>query len=233
MDVFGQALTDQFKHGKADTLHLYTSLGDLEEMPLDLFFRSEEEMPELETYALELCKGKVLDIGAGVGSHALALQQKGYDVTANDISEAACEIMRERGVQNILCGNIQNLQLEKYDTLLMLMNGIGVFGKLKGFSGFLERAKGLINEGGQLLFDSSDITYAYEDTVLPTANYFGEVSYQYEYKGNKGEWFDWLFIDQATLISTAYQAGWTCEVLYVDENDQYLARLFLPRSLQY
>ena len=233
MDVFGQALTDQFKRGKADTLHLYTSLGDLEEMPLDLFFRSEAEMPELETYALELCKGKVLDIGAGVGSHALVLQERSLDVTALDISPAACEIMRERGVKNILCGAIGDLQLEKYDTLLLLMNGIGVFGKLHGFAAFLERAKGLINPGGQLLFDSSDITYAYDDTELPTTHYFGEVAYQYEYKGVKGDWFNWMFIDQATLISTAYQAGWTCEVLYVDENDQYLARLFLPRSLQY
>lgn len=232
MDVFGEALTDQFKYGKADTLHLYTSLGDLEEMPLDLFFRSEAEMPELETYALELCKGKVLDIGAGVGSHALALQERSIEVTALDISEAACEIMRERGVRNILCGAILNVELQKYDTLLMLMNGIGVFGKLQGFSAFLERAKDLINDGGQLLFDSSDIIYAYEDTTLPTAHYFGEVSYQYEYKGVKGPWFDWMFIDQATLISTAYQAGWTCEILYVDENDQYLARLFLPKSLQ-
>lgn len=232
MDVFGQALTDQFTNGKADTLHLYTSLGDIEEMPTDLFFRSAEEMPELEAYALELCKGKVLDIGAGVGSHALALQEKSLEVTALDISPAACEIMRERGVKNILCGAIGEVQLEKYDTLLMLMNGIGVFGKLSGFLEFLERAKDLINEGGQLLFDSSDITYAYEDMVRPTANYFGEVSYQYEYKGVKGPWFDWLFIDQATLISTAYRAGWTCEVLYVDENDQFLARLFLPKSLQ-
>jgi cyclopropane fatty-acyl-phospholipid synthase-like methyltransferase len=233
MDLFGQALTDQFLEGKADTLNLYTSLGDLEEMPLDLFFRAEEEMPELERYALELCHGKVLDIGAGVGSHALFLQKNHIDVTALDISPAACDIMQQRGVNQVICGNIDEVQLQKYDTLLMLMNGIGVFGKLKSFSLFLERAKNLINEGGQLLFDSSDITYAYEDGPLPGTHYFGEVSYQYEYKGIKGNWFDWLFIDQATLISTAYEAGWTCEVLYVDENDQYLARLFLPKSLQY
>jgi SAM-dependent methyltransferase len=229
MDVFGQALTDQFTKGKADTLNLYTSLGDLEEMPLDLFFRSEEEMPELERFAIELCKGKVLDIGAGVGSHVLALQQQNFDVTALDISPAACAIMRQRGVQQILCGDVTTLTLEKFDTLLLLMNGIGVFGKLNSFSTFLSRAKTLLHEGGQLLFDSSDISYAYEETPFPTTYYFGEVSYQYEYKGVKGNWFDWLFIDQATLISTAYEAGWNCEVLYVDENDQYLARLFLPR----
>ncbi len=233
MDVFGAALTEQFLNGKADTLNLYTSLGDLEEMPLDLFFRSEQEMPELEIYALELCLGKVLDIGAGVGSHALVLQRKNFNVTALDISPAACEIMKQRGVERILCGNIQDLQLEKYDTLLLLMNGIGVFGKLNAFSKFLERAKSLINDGGFLLFDSSDISYVYDELPFPTANYFGEVSYQYEYKGEKGEWFNWLFIDQATLISTAYEVGWTCEILYVDENDQYLAKLFLPRSLQY
>jgi hypothetical protein len=229
MDVFGQALTDQFTKGKADTLNLYTSLGDLEEMPLDLFFRSEEEMPELERFAMELCKGKILDIGAGVGSHALTLQQQNFDVTALDISPAACDIMRQRGVKQILCGDVTALTLEKFDTLLLLMNGIGVFGKLKSFSTFLSRAKTLLNEGGQLLFDSSDISYAYEEGPFPTNYYFGEVSYQYEYKGVKGNWFDWLFIDQATLISTAYEAGWNCEVLYVDGNDQYLARLFLPR----
>jgi len=233
MDVFGQALTDQFLYGKADTLNLYTSLGDLEEMPLDLFFRTEEEMPELERYALELCRGKVLDIGAGVGSHALFLQKHHVEVTALDISAAACDIMKQRGVSKIICGNIDQVELEQYDTLLMLMNGIGVFGKLKSFSKFLERAKDLIHEGGQLLFDSSDISYAYEEGPMPSTHYFGEVSYQYEYKGVKDNWFDWLFIDQATLISTAYEAGWTCEILYVDENDQYLARLFLPKSLQY
>lgn len=232
MDVFGQALKDYFLEGKAETLNLYTSLGDLEDMPIDLFFRSEQDMPELERYALELCRGKVLDIGAGVGSHALFLQEKGIDVTALDLSPAACEIMQQRGLQQVICGDIQEVQLQKYDTLLLLMNGIGVFGKLNNFSAFLERAKTLITAGGQLLFDSSDITYAYEEGPLPDQHYFGEVSYQYEYKGQKGNWFDWLFIDQATLISSAYQVGWNCEVLYVDENDQYLARLFLPRLPQ-
>ena len=123
MDVFGNAISDFYKTGKADVLWLHNSYDEPEEMPIDVFFRDEEDMPEIELKALSLCKGKVLDVGAGVGSHALLLEKKKIDVTAIDISPIAVQIMQERGVRNPQLQDFFQVK-EKYDTLLFMMNGM-------------------------------------------------------------------------------------------------------------
>ena len=226
MDVFGLALSDFYKNNSSDILWLHNSYGEAEEMPVDVFFRTESEMPTLEHKAISLCYGTVLDVGAGVGSHALLLQEMNVDVTAIDISANAVKIMKQRGVKKAFAQNIFSTK-EKYDTLLFLMNGIGLTGTLAGFIDFLDQAKALIATNGQLLFDSSDISYLYEELPKPENNYFGEVSYCYTYKKQKGSWFNWLYLDQETLICTAKQNGWQCEIIFDDGEDQYLARLTL------
>jgi len=231
MDVFGSALSDFYKNNTPDTLWLHNSYSEVEEMPVDIFFRSAEEMPILEYKALGLCYGKVLDVGAGVGSHALLLQQMGIDVTAIDISADAVKIMKQRGVKKAFKQNIF-LTTEKYDTLLFLMNGIGLTGTLAGFNNFLKQAKALIKPNGQLLFDSSDISYLYEELPKPQNHYFGEISYCYEYKNQKGKWFNWLYLDQETLIRMANENGWQCEIIFNDGEDQYLARLTKSADLR-
>lgn len=226
MDVFGNALTDFNKKGKADILWLHNTYDEPEEMPIDIFFRNFEEMPDLEHKALTLCYGKVLDVGAGVGSHALILQEAGADVTAIDISADAVKLMQQRGIKKAVEQDVFKTT-EKYDTLLLLMNGIGLTGTLSGFIDFLGKAKTLINPDGQLLFDSSDIAYLYTEISKPENKYYGEVSYCYEYKKQKGSWFNWLYLDQETLLRTAHENGWDCEIVFDDGEDQYLARLTL------
>ena len=226
MDVFGKALIDFYETGKTASLILHNSYSVREEMPVDFFFRDEEEMPDLELHALHLCKGKILDIGAGVGSHALILQAFNVDVTAIDVSKYAVHIMGDRGVEKAVLANILTFEpIEKYDTLLMLMNGIGLTGSIKGFELFLQNAKSLLNPDGQMLFDSSDISYLFENSPKPIGKYFGEVSYQYEYKGEKGAWFNWIYIDKETITTIAERNGWHAEILLDDGEDQFLVRL--------
>ncbi|MCX2576083.1 class I SAM-dependent methyltransferase [Pedobacter sandarakinus] len=226
MDVFGKALTDIYNTGDAEPLFLHNSYGEPEEMPLAFFFRDDEDMPMLELQALHMCTGKVLDVGAGVGSHALLLQAFNIDVTAIDVSEAAVEIMKKRGVKKAFLQDVFTYR-ETFDTILMLMNGIGLTGTLAGFQHFLLEIKSLLNPGGQLIFDSSDISYLYEDMPKPQNQYFGEVCYQYEYKGEKGNWFNWVYLDEDTIKSVAASTGWNCEMISDDGQDQYLVKLTL------
>jgi SAM-dependent methyltransferase len=225
MDVFGEALKDQFLNPPSDILWVHNSYDEPEEMPVDIYFRNEGEMPELELKALSLCRDKVLDVGAGVGSHALVLQKRGFDVTGMDISSAAVTIMQQRGLKKAIEGNILKYTGEKYDTLLFMMNGIGLTGSVAGLKNFLKNVKELLNPGGQLVFDSSDLMYLYQDIAFPENGYYGEVSFRYEYKSIKGNWFKWIYIDQATLNDIANELGWKAEIVYEDEHDQYLARL--------
>lgn len=227
MDIYGQALQDYFDGKREQKLWFNNNYGAPEEMPTEVFFRGETEMPEAELLALNLCRGKILDIGAGAGSHALVLQQRGFDVTALEISPGAAAVMQKRGVKTLVQQDIFQYKTEKFDTLLLLMNGIGLTQNLAGLDRFLLHAKQLLLPGGQLIFDSSDIMYLYEDLLLPKTQYYGEIQYQYEYKNQRGDWFNWLYIDQKTLLKTALESSFQAEILYEDELDLYLAKLTL------
>jgi len=227
MDIYGKALVDQFLGKRKSKLWLYNSYGHPEDMPVDIFFRPEADMPEMEIIALDLCRGKTLDIGAGVGSHALILQSKGIDVTALEISTKACEIMKHRGVKKVINTDILQYNSEKYDTIVLLMNGIGLCEDIPGLHYFLDYIKKLLAPGGQLIFDSSDIAYLYKPDDFISTNYYGEISYQYEYQKIKGNWFKWLYVDFDTLKAIAEKGGWECEMIYEDDMDQYLVRMVL------
>lgn len=197
-----------------------------EEMPVNVFFRDMERMPELEWVALQQCRGRILDIGAGAGSHALALQKMGQDVTALDISPQAVAIMKARGVKNVVEGDFFQLTtpLKKFDTLLLLMNGIGISGTVDGLRLFFANARPLLQPGGQLIFDSSDVAYLYDGKPPKAEGYYGEIFHQYEYRRQRSDWFRWLFIDYKTLKKIASQEGWSTSLLYEDPWEQYLVR---------
>lgn len=231
-DPMGAAIRDYQSKGKASHLRVLSSMFDEDEMPVAHLFRTFNQMPRLEQKALSMAKGRVLDIGAGAGCHALALQERGLEVKAIDISPLSCEVMKERGVKDAECVNLFNPQLQgKYDTLLLLMNGTGIAGKLNRLPMLLNRLKELLAEGGQILIDSSDLKYIYENEdgsmdIDLNAPYYGEVDYQMQYKNIKGEPFDWLYTDPMLLASISKQCGLNCEIVEERENYDFLARLF-------
>lgn len=227
----GAAIRDYFRQGKSAQLKVLSSLFDDDEMPVPHLFRSYDEMPPLEQRALNEARGKVLDVGAGAGCHALALQERGFDVTAVDISPLSCETMKERGVANVECVNIFNQRFqERFDTLLLLMNGTGIAGKLSRLPQLLSRLKQLMNPGAQILIDSSDLRYVYEDEdgVLDVdldGAYYGEVDYQMTYRNIIGKSFDWLYADSVVLAESCRQCGLKCEILAQGQHYDYLARI--------
>lgn len=225
-DVLGQAIWDYFDTDKEATLWVHDVLGPQVEMPVEVYYRDYEEMPALEQFCLAQCYGDILDIGAGAGSHAIALEMRGYKVDALDISPLACKTMRARGADNVICADIFAYSGKQYDTIMMLMNGLGFCGELDQVGTFLEHAKTLLKEDGQILFDSSDVAYLYEDDELPKPNhYYGEIKCRYEYDGQFSEWFKWLYVDKDTMYDIAEKHGFRMQVLTEDETGQYLAVL--------
>lgn len=232
-DPMGAAIRDYHLRGKAARLRVMSSMFDEDEMPVDHLFRTFDNMPHLEQKALNMAYSKVLDIGAGAGCHALALQERGMDVKAIDISPLSCEVMKERGIKDVECVNLFCKQLQgKYDTLLLLMNGTGIAGKLSQLPALLNRLKELLSEEGQILIDSSDLKYIYENEdgsmdIDLNAPYYGEVDYQMQYRDIKGEPFDWLYTDPMLLASVSKQCGLQCQIMEQGEHYDYLAKLTL------
>ena len=228
-DPMGQAIADYHATGKASRLRVFSPMFDEDEIPVSTLFRTRDEMPGIEQEALKVANGHILDVGAGVGCHTLALQAMEKRVTAIDISPLAVETMRQRGVKDVHEQDFFSLD-GQFDTILMLMNGIGIVGTVSRLPAFFMQVDHLLAPGGQLLCDSSDLCYLYEDEdgiidLTGVEGYYGELTYRMQYKAVKGEPFPWLFIDPETLREQAAAHGFYCDILVRGEHYDYLARL--------
>ena len=228
-DPMGRAIADYHKDKKASKLRVFSPMFEEDEIPLTTLFRNYKSMPEIERKALDMAKGKVLDVGAGSGCHSLFLQEKGLDVTAIDISPLSVETMKERGVWKVFEQDFFTLE-GQYDTILMLMNGIGIVGTLERLPEFFKQLDKILAPGGQVLCDSSDISYVFEteDGIIELSddmNYYGELSFQMQYKDTIGEPFPWLYIDADTLRERAARNGYAVEVVAEGEHYDFLARI--------
>lgn len=229
-DVFGKAINDYY-NGQKTARILVHSEGFKDTFILcRQLFRTVGRLPELEKEALIHCKGRILDIGAGAGSHTLILQEMGADVTALEISKDACEVMVKRGVKQIINANLFDYEEEQFDTLLLLMNGIGLAGNLAGLDRFFIHLNKLLKHGGVIIAESSDLLFSADEdeaeAALNAEEYYGEVKYQLEYKGNLGKEFDWLFIDIDTLRPYAEKHGFKAEILFHDFEGGYLVKMW-------
>lgn len=227
-DLFGKAILDYQLGNYTEDLITWSSVSGEDVLPLPYLFRSYDEMPELERKALDMSFGKVLDIGCGSGSHSLYLQNKGFEVKAIDLSKGAVETCKLRGIKNAEQINVLDLKDEKFDTILALMNGAGMSGKLKDLTEFLLHLKSLLKTGGQILTDSSDISYMFEEEefFLEKSNdYYGEVIFKVSYKGEVDEPFNWMYVDFNTLKKKAEESGLACNLILKGEHFDYLAKL--------
>ncbi|MCX6172760.1 MAG: class I SAM-dependent methyltransferase [Flavobacterium sp.] len=240
-DLFGKAILDFQTNNSPEDLVTETNISEVDDMSVAYLFRNYNDMPKLEKEAMQLSKGKILDVGCGGGSHSLYLQEKGFEVTAIDISANAIKACKLRGVQNARVQNLlevstdtseSELAKQKFDTIFLLMNGTGIFGTLSETSKYLQKLKSLLNPNGQILIDSSDIIYMYDENEngsfsVPADQYYGELIFTISYKGETDKPFPWLYLDYNTLQNAAYANGLQCELILEGEHFDYLARLTL------
>ena len=232
-DLFGKAILDYQTNNSPEDLITETSISEADEMSVAYLFRSFNEMPKIEQKALRLAKSKVLDVGCGAGSHALYLQQKGFDVTAIDISENAIKACELRGLKNVSAENILNLDSNcRYDTILLLMNGTGIFETLENCNKYLLKLKSKKKKKGQILIDSSDIIYMFDQDEdgayeVPANHYYGELTFTVQYKGETEESFTWLYMDYNTLQNACLANGLQCELILEGDHFDYLAKISL------
>ncbi|MDO6598305.1 class I SAM-dependent methyltransferase [Oceanihabitans sp. 2_MG-2023] len=229
-DLFGKALLDYQNGNYTEDIITSTNISDADELPIPYLFRSFKDMPKLEQKALQLCKGSVLDVGAGAGSHSLYLQEKGFTIKAIDISEGAITVCKKRGIIKAEVKAILN-ETQTFDTILLLMNGTGIFQELQQVAMYLKHLKKLLNPEGQILIDSSDIKYMYEDEdggfwMDTTANYYGELDYFLSYKDEKEKPMKWLYLDFNTLFTACTSVGLQCELITEGAHFDYLAKIY-------
>ena len=227
-DPIGLAINSYHKNQKDLDIIVKSDICEDDIIPLEILFRSIEEMPRLEKIALDKCNGKILDVGACAGPHSLELKKRGHDVFAIDISKGAISYLKENSI-NAKQSSFLNLKKGEFDTILMLMNGIGIAGDLKNLGPTLTHAYSLLNNHGKVLCDSSNIKYLYEQEDGSVwedlnADYYGNFRFQMQYKKAKGSWFNWLYVDYDNLHDIASSIGFKCQKVH-EENNHFLAEL--------
>jgi len=236
-DLFGKAILDFQTGNNPEDLITETTISESDEMSVAYLFRGFEEMPKMEQKALSISKGKILDVGCGAGSHSLYLQEKGFDVTSIDISPNAIKACQLRGLKKATVQDVMSMKEEQFDTILLLMNGAGMCGRLKNISPFLRQLKRLLTENGQILVDSSDIIYMFDEDedggkwIPGNTDYYGELEFKISYKGEMEKPFDWMYIDFNTLQNAASANGLACELLIEGDHFDYLAQLSLQKTI--
>jgi len=231
LDLFGKAILDFQTNNAPSAIITETTISETDEMDVAYLFRSFNEMPKIEQKALEIARGKVLDVGCGAGSHSLYLQEKGLEVNGIDISPRAIKACKLRGIKNAKVQNVLDLENDKFDTILLLMNGTGIFGTLAETSKYLQKLKSLLSPNGQVLIDSSDIIYMFDEDEdgskwIPAGGYYGELIFTISYKNETEKPFPWLYLDYNTLQNAAFANGLQCELVEEGNHFDYLARLY-------
>jgi SAM-dependent methyltransferase len=232
-DPIGLAILEYVRTGKPDDIIVCSEICDEDIIPIEVLFRSVTEMPDLEICAIKKAKGKVLDVGAGAGVHALEMKKNGCDVLAIDISAGAVSHLQNSGVP-VKQMDFFQLHNHQFDTITMLMNGIGIAGSLANLEKTLNHAKSLLAPGGTILCDSCDIRYLYEDEegalwIDLNTEYYGNFRFQMKYKNEIGPWFDWLYVDFDHLFQAAQNCGLHATRIFQQE-DNYLAEIKLNSS---
>lgn len=229
-DPLGQAILAYAKNGRDANINVESDLMENDVIPVSYLFRHLEIMPEQERLALERVQGKILDVGAGAGAHTRILRARGYDVTAIDTSKGAISYLNNRfpGLDH-RCIDVNDLSGERYDTILLLMNGIGIAGTLEQLPSFIDHLMSLLKPEGKLLFDSTDVSYFYEEDdggmwIDLNSSYFGEFRFRMTYKEHQTDWFNWLYMDAGTLEETVKTMNLSLKIVYTEE-ESYLAEI--------
>jgi len=227
MEPHGRALEDEYRGRRSHELTIHREDGHAGAVPVGLFLTDTPVFPQ-ETQVLERCRGRILDVGAGAGRHALHLQARGLEVCAIDVVPQAVAVMRERGVRTTLQADFLAFGGTGFDTVLLLGHGLGMAGDLVGLEPWLCHLDRVVADRGQVLADSLDVRCTeqavhldYQSSLEARGRYRGEMRFHLEYEGVVGAEFGWLHVDFDTLSSLAARRGWRAEHIARDDDGNY------------
>jgi len=230
-DPMGRAVHDYHFHAIDEPIIVHSDDFDDDTIDTSYLFRTYKQMPALEKKAMDLCAGSILDIGAGAGAHSVYLQEKGFDVTALEKSALCCKVLKSRNVAKVVHEDIYKFRNQKFDTILLLMNGTGIAGTLKGLEVLFHHLRPLLNPEGQILIDSSDLIYLFQEedgsAVLDISadKYYGELVFQMQYKDWLGESFPWLYVDANNLEYIVEKNFLVVNKIFNGQHYDYLAQI--------
>jgi len=210
------------------------------------YFATHGEWEIAERRAIRYARGRVLDVGCGVGRVALELEPNGLEVVGIDTSPMALEVARERGARRVhlmsLAGLDTRQRLGIFDTVIMFGNNFGLVGSAAGARRTLRRLAKLTSSDARILA-SSFAAPAEDDPAhlryLAANRERGRLAGQFRIRIRHREvatrWFDYLCVDPNEMQTLAERSGWRLEQVVDGGGRLYvgvLVKAASPRSLE-
>lgn len=223
------ALMDHFETGKPRRVQATRADGVCFEIETEEYFTLEGQLASLDAQAMQRCCGRVLDVGAGAGRHALVLQEQGCEVVAIDVSPLCVSLCQERGVRDARLFDVLDLSMEaplgKFDTIFFGMQTLGVAGGVGALGTMLTRLRASLSPNGKIVADSSALREAWDGEVADTSASRGEIVLSTRYRGWRGEPFPWLYLSETHLREVAEEVGFKVETLVEDPGGEFLVEM--------
>jgi SAM-dependent methyltransferase len=190
--------------------------------------------PEHERKAMDLVRGRVIDLGCGAGRVSLHLQERGFDVTGLDISRLALKVCKERGLRKVKLGSIQILRLQpnSFDTAILFGNNFGLVGTPSKAKRVLRDLHRILSDGGLILAETLDpykteepAHLAYHRRNRKNGRLAGQVRMRVRYRQYRTPWLDWLILSRDELAGIVKGTGWKVDECLDSGGPQYVAVL--------
>lgn len=156
-DPFGTAIRQEHRGGREYPL-IDRDGGDLREHPIDLYFRDPERDDSLE-WVTERLSGPLLELGAGVGRHALWFQET-VETVATEVSDHLVTTMRERGVRDARRADMFELrssfERNRFRSAFARGTQVGLAGSVEGLRGFLVELARVTTPRASAVLDGHD-----------------------------------------------------------------------------
>jgi SAM-dependent methyltransferase len=229
---YEKALMDFFYGETENSIAFIREDGFTTEVPVKFFFRDKASFSPIEINALSMCKGRILDVGAGAGTHSLYLQKNSHDVYAMEMLPTLCDLLKMRGVRQVVESDVYQYTSNAFDTIIMLGHGLGMAQDLAGLNRLMKKLKVILKGTGSILCDSLDVGITdvpenldYQKRIEEQGRYRGEVQFKFRYGDVEGPYLKWLHVDYSTLEAYALKNNMICDLILEGHGGDYLARL--------
>lgn len=228
-DAFGKSLIGYLN----GDLMPYTIRRDddfADEHDVRIYFTKYPEWQDFEKEILGYVQGRVLDIGAGAGRHALYLQEKGFELHAIDISPGAIEVMKQRKVKNVYLMDLRKMDFpdNHFDSILLMFNNFGLAGTIEDTKKLLKVLHRISAPKGRIITTirdpyQTDIPehLAYHERNKKIGRPVGQIKIRMEYKGEIGDWFYLLMVSPKELEDLIKDTGWVILKIAKGEGGNY------------
>ena len=208
--------------------------GYITEIDATMYFAPYDEWPEYEREAMLEARGRVLDVGLGAGRHSLWLQEKGHEVVGIDVSPLAVEVSKLRGVRDARVMDATDMDFpdDHFDTALLMGANLGIVGDVPVIQKVLSSLDRVTKPDATIIGSTRDplktenpAHLAYHEMNRRRGEPPGFVRIRVNFRGVKGEWFDFLMMGEELLAEVLEPTNWKVSKIYSSGKADYIAIL--------